>query len=297
MSLAPAITLRDAALATGITAAWGFHFVVIRAGALEVEPLTLLTLRFFLGSLVFLPFTRFVPVRELGGLASYAIPYLVLHIGLLFVALRYLEAGLTSLILQLGSPFILILGWAFYGEKFGLKTGFGLALALLGVGLIVYRPFDPHFPAFAALLAVISAFGWAVGALRMRAIGKVSFATMTFYSHIIALPFAAAMMAAFEGDPLPKFLGADWPILSAVLAYQVILMSLSLYWWRGLMERNPAYLVAPFALFVPVFGVLTGFLFLGEIPGRMAILGGGLVILGVGIIALRQFQKGRTLPA
>lgn len=294
---APSISLRDAALATGIAASWGLHFTVIRAGALEVEPLTLLTLRFLLASLIFLPFARRVTPEQFKALAFYAVFYLVLHIGLLFVALRYLEAGLTSLILQTGTPFILILGWVFFGEHFGIKTGFGLILALIGVCLIVYRPFDPDFPFFAALLGVVSAFCWAAGALRMRFIEGVDFASMTFYSHLVALPFALVMMGWFEGNPAPAVTAAHLPTLAGVLAYQVILMSLSLYWWRGLMQRNPAYLVTPFALFVPVFGVLSGMIFMGEQLGAGVLVGGALVIAGVGVISLRQIQKGKASAA
>lgn len=288
----PAISLRDALIATAIAASWGFHFVVIRAGALEVEPLTLLTLRFLLASLIFLPFAGRIAWPQFRAVSVYAFFYLVLHIGILFVALKYLEAGLTSLIMQLCTPFILVLGWVFFGEKFGLKTGSGLVLALIGVGCIVYRPFDPHFPLFAAALTIISAFCWAVGALKMRAIGDISFSSMTFYSHIFALPFAALMMTIFEGDPMPAIWTADHLILAGVLAYQVILMSLSLYWWRGLMQRNPAYLVSPFTLFVPIFGLLSSVILMGESLTAHALAGGALVIAGVGIISLRQLQKG-----
>lgn len=292
----PSISLRDAALATAIAASWGFHFVVIRAGALEVEPLTLLTLRFLLASLIFLPFAGRIAWPQFKAVSVYSFFYLVLHIGILFVALKYLEAGLTALIMQLCTPFILILGRIFFGEKFGLKTGSGLVLALIGVGFIVYRPFDPHFPIFAAILAVISAFCWAAGALKMRAIGDISFASMTFTSHLFALPFAAIMMAIFEGDPMPAIWTSNHLTLAGVLAYQVILMSLSLYWWRGLMQRNPAYLVGPFTMFVPLFSMASSMLLMGETLTSHALAGGALVIAGVGIISLRQLQKGLKTP-
>lgn len=293
-SHASSITLRDAALATAIAASWGLHFVVIRVGAHEIPPLLLLSLRYFLAAAVFLPFASRIDTRKLWAVASYAVPYLVLHIGLLFVALYYLEAGLTALILQLGMPFIILLGWLFYGEAFGLKTAAGLGLAFAGVILIVYKPFDPDFSYFAAVCAVVSAFAWAVGALRMRAVTDMNFATMTFTSHAIAVPFAVLLTLLFESNHGAALAGADIATLAFVLLYQVILMSLSLYWWRGLMQRNPAYMVTPFTLFVPVFGVLSGMIFLGEALSAHALLGGALVIAGVGVITLRQFQKGRA---
>ncbi|MCD8498258.1 MAG: EamA family transporter [Alphaproteobacteria bacterium] len=291
----PSLTLRDAALATAIAASWGVHFMVIRLGAHEVPPLFLLTLRYFLASLIFLPFTSRIDIKQIGGVASYALPYLILHIGLLFVALKYIEAGLASLIMQLGVPFIVLLGWVCFGEKFGPRTAGGLLLSMLGVVLIVYQPFNPDFSYIAAGLCVISAFGWAVGALRMRAVKDMNFATMTFSSHIIALPFALILTLIFETGQVVALGNAHYGILAFVLFYQVILMSLGLYLWRGLMHRNPAWLMTPFTLFVPVFGVLSGMIFLSERPGLYAVLGGLLVLVGVGIIFVRQAQKGRKL--
>ena len=51
--------------------------------------------------------------------------------------------------------------------------------------------------------------------------------------------------------------------------------------WVWLMARHPAGVVAPYSLLVPVVGILTAWLVLGERPTAIELLGGVLVIAGV----------------
>jgi O-acetylserine/cysteine efflux transporter len=51
--------------------------------------------------------------------------------------------------------------------------------------------------------------------------------------------------------------------------------------WSFLLSRYPANLVSPFALLVPVFGISSGVIFLGEPFGAAAILGSALVFAGL----------------
>ena len=66
------MTFRDILIALGIVALWGLHIVVIRIGALEVPPLSLLTMRFGLCVLLFLPFAKRINGTEIKNLFLYA---------------------------------------------------------------------------------------------------------------------------------------------------------------------------------------------------------------------------------
>lgn len=289
------ISFRDVTLALVVTALWGVHFSVIKIGAHEIPSLFLLVIRFSVASLIFLPFVKRMDRAHWRDLISYTIPYLVIHLGTLFVALKYTDAGLASIILQLGLPFSIILGWVFYKERFGLKTLIGLFLAFGGVLILVYQPLNPHFSALGAGLLVISAIGWAVGALRMRNIQDVDFYNMTFYSHLIALPFAIAATFIFESGQWEQLQKADPLSLSFVLFFQIVLMSICLFIWKGLMHRNPVYIITPFTMLVPVFGVISGILILGEVLDSKTVLGGVITLLGVMVITIRKIQKSEKI--
>ena len=80
--------------------------------------------------------------------------------------------------------------------------------------------------------------------------------------------------------PLPI---PDWPwqtlLIGTVLGSGV---------WVWLMSRHPAGRVAPFSMLVPVSGLTTAWLVLGETPNLLELFGGALVIGGVLWASLRR---------
>lgn len=287
------MSLRDMALAVLIVALWGLHVVVIRIGATEIPPLALLSIRFAIVITFAAFFVKRLPMEKIKAIALYAFPYLVLHLGTIFIGLRYVEAGTGGLILQTEVPFAIILGWLFFREKFGIKTTAGLVLAFIGVLIIIYKPGQDtsDFSYFGAGLLVASAFFWAVGSLRMRYIDGVDFWSMSFYSHLVALPFVALLSIFTESNQVADVVGADPLTLGLVLFYQTVLMTLCLYWWKGLMVRNHAYQVTVFMLLQPVFSLIFGMWILHETLDLMTIKGGLIALLGVGIVTMRKLTK------
>lgn len=285
------ISPKDLLLALGIIALWGFHFVVIRIGALEIPPLMLLSIRLFLAALIFAPFIKAISWPQYKNLFLYTVPYLVIHLATLFVGLRYLEAGIASLIIQMEMPFLVLLGFLFYKERFGLKSALGMVLALVGVVIIVYQPVGGDVSYIGAALIIISAFFWSVGSLRMRAVEGLDFFSMTFYSHATAFPFILALTLFIDSDHIEALTQANHMNLAFVLTYQVFLMSACLYYWRHLMSRNPAYIMSSFTLLVPVFAVLFSILLMGEVMSLKDVIGGLIVLTGVGIVVMRKRKR------
>ncbi len=75
----------------------------------------------------------------------------------------------------------------------------------------------------------------------------------------------------------------SWRGIGAVLylAYPVSLIGGAI--WNGLLTRNAAAQVVPFVLLVPLIGMLSGWLLLGETVSRQVAGGGALVLLGLAI--------------
>jgi len=61
--------------------------------------------------------------------------------------------------------------------------------------------------------------------------------------------------------------------------------------WTTLMRRNPASVVSPFSLLVPVVGLTASFLVLGERPSALEIAAAAVVISGVLLGSLRRAPK------
>ena len=59
---------------------------------------------------------------------------------------------------------------------------------------------------------------------------------------------------------------------------------------------HPASIVAPFTLLVPITGLLSGYLVLGETIAPLEMAGGALIVLGIAISVFRRRRRSNTVP-
>ena len=74
----------------------------------------------------------------------------------------------------------------------------------------------------------------------------------------------------------------------SVLYLGVIMTALGYYFWNTLIRTYAIEKVAPFLLLLPVFSLIGGVLFLGELISIAKVLGGLIVILGVAFVSLEK---------
>ncbi|MCB9983922.1 MAG: EamA family transporter [Rhodospirillales bacterium] len=284
--------INDVILALFVTLIWGGHLVIIRIGALEIPPFMLLSLRFFFCALVFLPFARRLTKDEFKNVTLYALLFQGLHMGLLFAGLAQVDAGLAGLIMKVEIPILILLGWAFYNERFGLKTLAGILIALIGGLIILYKPHeDAHINALGIICLLGSALFWAIGSVRLKYITTLNFPTMAGYAFAIPLPIITTISLIFESDHVETLRNAHHVLLAGVLLYQVALVSLAHYCWKQLMGRNPVYLVTPFTILTPIFGLIFGVIILHEPLSLTALIGAAIALTGITIVTFRRAKK------
>jgi O-acetylserine/cysteine efflux transporter len=92
----------------------------------------------------------------------------------------------------------------------------------------------------------------------------------------------------FEHGQVGAIMASDWRAWLS-LVFQACLVTLFGYsvWYR-MMRRFSLNQVMPFTLLVPVFGVLSGVIFLGDRVTQLMLMGAALAIAGIGIIVLRR---------
>jgi O-acetylserine/cysteine efflux transporter len=282
------------ALALTVTMVWGFNFVVIKVGTDGVPPLLLAGLRFvFLA----LPAVFFVPRPKApwGLVAAYGVFLGVGEFGLLFTAIKLgAPAGLSSLILQSQAFFTALLAAALLGERLRLHSVAGMAIAGSGLAIMGWGENQPgawggHFAAGLAMI-LAAALMWAIANVIARRIGDVGVLSLMVWSSLASPVPLFLLSLVFEG---PAAIGAaigsiSWLSIGA-LAYLVILSTLFGYGsWNHLIMKHGAGRVAPFSMLVPIFGVSSSAVFLGEHfrPGHAA--AAALVLLG---LALHAFGR------
>lgn len=278
-------------LALFVVAVWGANIVAIRAGVLEMAALTFLALRFSFTFLTFLPFARWPGKKQAWILLQVGVLMGVLHQGFLYAGLPLIDAGTMSILLQIQVIFVTILGWLFLGETIRWRTWTGIALGMAGVAVLLGGP-SLEGSMLGFVYGILSALFIALCYLRMKALKGIH--PFTF---IVGMNISSAIpmiIISYIAAPESWHGMADynWPMLGSILAFQVIVLSMTHIIWQKLLANNPVSMVAPWTLLMPLFGVGFAALLLDEPITLPIILGGILTIAGVGIITVRRIQKG-----
>lgn len=275
---------RDLALVFCVILAWGSNFTAMKLALDEIPPLLFVGLRF----VILIPLIAFFP-RPAPWRAIIAVGLLINmgQFGFLFAAMRAdVTAGLASLILQSQVPLTIVLAALFYGERVSAiqiagialacvgLAGFGLAgggnVTLLGLGLIL-----------------CGALCWACGNLVLRRSPGVNMVALFIWASLVPPLPMFGLSLAFEG-PTPfatiaAMSAAGWAsvvyvaVISTLIGYSI---------WGGLLSRHPAAVVTPFALMIPVVGIATASLVLGESVTGPEAFSGIIILAGIALAVL-----------
>lgn len=274
--------IRHIVLALSVAVVWGLSFIAIRWGVDEVAPLLLTALRYVFAAL---PAVFFVKRPAVGWplLIGYGLAIGVGQFGLLFVAIKLgMPAGLSSLVIQLQVFFTIFLAFAFFGERPGFAQLGGAAVALAGIGVIAVDRLEGA--ALLPLLLTIAAAGcWGLGNMVGKAAGRIDMLGFVVWSALIPpIPLFLASLLLDGPGAIP--LAVEQLTLKGVgsiafMAYVATLFGFGA--WAWLLSRYSTGQVAPFALFVPVAGIASAALFLGEAITGVEVIGSVLVFAGL----------------
>lgn len=265
---------RDWLSALVVIVVWGLNFVVMKWGLATLSPLLLCALRFVAASLPFVWFVRRPQALPWWLLATYGLVQGVGQFGLLFTGMKLgMPAGMASVVLQVQAFITMLLAAAFMGEKPQRWQWWGLVCAIAGLALIGAAHGDsPAEMTLAGFLITVGAAGmWASSNLLTRkaaqygAYTPVGFIVWTSLFPIVPLLALSVGVDGVEAVA-QQLQGIGWRELG-VIAYLALLSTLLGYGlWTQLLQRYAASTVAPLSLLVPVIGLLSALLLLGERP-------------------------------
>ncbi|GAA1429753.1 EamA family transporter [Microlunatus lacustris] len=277
---------RDQFRALLVAVVWGLNFPATAVALEHFPPFLMVALRFTLvavPALLLVPRPQ-VPVRWLLGVG--------LGIGLLQFAFLYLgmaagmPSGLASLVLQASAPFTVLIAGVWLGERITRRQAVGIAIAVLGLAVIAV-----HRAQVAALLPVVltlcGALGWAFGNVCSRQARAPQPLHLTLWMSVVPPVPMVVLSLLVEGPDRMLTALRTAPTLAALpavlgLLYIVVVATLLGYGlWNALLSRHPSSVVAPFSMLVPVVGVLSSWLLLGEVVDLTELLAGLAVVTGV----------------
>ncbi|MCB8819271.1 EamA family transporter [Microvirga rosea] len=285
-------------LALIVTVIWGLSFVVIKLGVGTTPPLLLASLRFFFAAL---PAVFFIPRPQTSWriLAGYGFFLGVAQFGLLFAAIALgMPASLASVVMQAQVFFTILFAAIAMGERPGPHQIVGGLVACFGLVLIAW----PRLSGGGAgpfLMTVAAAAAWGVANIVSKKAGRVDMLGFVVWASLIPpLPLLAFSLMLDGPDRVMAALShVNGGTVGAVayLAYPTTIFAFAV--WSFLLSRYPAATVTPFALLVPVAGILGSALILGETMHPIEAIGGAVIVLGlaVNVFGIRVMRRLRAV--
>ena len=277
------MTAADYARLFLLASLWGGAFIFLRVAAPVLGPAWTSELRVLLGGLALLAWFRATGFDP--GLRRHARAYLL--IGSAIIALPFtlyafasmhVPASLLSIVNATAPIFGLAWSAALGDERITRRKGAGLVLGVAGVALIAQPSglaMGPQFGwAIAAALGACCAYG-TTGVVVKRFSGGASPRGMAVGNQL-----AAALVLLPLLPVLPPLAAPSALVIANMLALALLASGVAFLLYFRLIADVGATRALTVTYLIPLFGILWGWLFLGEALPASALAGGVLILAG-----------------
>lgn len=275
------------ALLASVVIILGFNWPLLSIGVEALGPLWLTAFRLVGAALIVGSVAgvkgrlgRF-PRSDLPVVLSIAAFRLLLVIGLVLTALVVVPPGRSAVLVWTASLWTVPMAALVLGESMNVKRWIGLAAGLVGIVVLV-EPWNTDLSS-----TVLGGYGL----LMLAAVANAGTAVHVRYHTWSATPLdllpwqllmaaGPAVLAAFVIEGPPAF---EWtPVVAGIVVYQGALATgLALWAQITVLQHLPSITTNLTLMLVPVLGVLSSSLVLGEALTPTVIAGGALIAIGV----------------
>lgn len=278
---------------------WGIASPIIKFTLQGFDPLTFLTYRFGLSTVLAIIIFFFVgwhiprDKKTFWLMILYGFLTSTVSLGFLFLGLKNTTV-LDSSLITLASPLIIsVAGVLFLKENITKKEKIGMAIAMLGTIVTIIEPLTQNLNGMSGLTGNILVLGYviftAIGAVLAKKLLRAGVRplTMTNFSFIIGflslLPFtllSGVSFSTYHLVPISYHLGVFYmAILSGSFAY---------YLYNRAQKTIEISEASVFSYLYPVFSAPLAVLWLGEKITPVFIIGAVIISIGVAIAEIKK---------
>jgi len=283
---------------------WAGNFVVGRAVADQAAPIGLSFWRWFLATLILLPFVikpmwqyrhiikqHFWPLFILGVLSISSFNSLA------YISLQYTTATNATLLNSFIPIFILIISGLFLKEKISYIQVLGVIVSLLGVVVILTRLDRAVIATLEInkgdLWMLLAALDWALYSILLKYLRPTALpplpllGVMMIIGTLVLIP--VLMINPFDEEPI------RWtPEMIKAIAYIAIFPSIISYLaWNYGIQKLGAAIGGQYIHLMPLFGALMAVIFLGEKIQLYHLVGAACIALGLWL-SIHQHKDNKT---
>jgi drug/metabolite transporter (DMT)-like permease len=279
-----------------ITLVWGLNWPVMKAGVTDYPPLTFRTISMWLGLPVMalgLVLTRApfrIPRAHWRELFWLAVFNMFIWHALIIIAVKSLSSGRAAILGYSMPIFSAMLGAWLFGHRLSWRAWAGVAAAALGVLLLLWHEvINLAGRPLGVLYALISALAWAVGVhLMRRTTLTVPTLTISFWMTLMTAVVMSVLSLLFETPQWKAPPALTW---GAIAFNAVLIFGIVQTMWLSLARHLTPVASTLSVMLIPVIGVFSGALWLGEVlhwQDWAAVL---LMMLAIGSVLLPARTK------
>ena len=268
-------------LITILGAVWGSAFMFIKIATPELGPIALVNIRLAVAGLIFIPFL--LQQKYLKHFRSNLKSILVLSVintALPFSLFAYasLESSSNMLSILNGTTAIMavVISTIWLKIRLNFFQIMGVFIGLFGI-VVLANPDNVYISMKATILCLSAAFCYALSA---NYIQKFAYKTNTIVLIGWSLVIASVLLLPITFFNLPSQFPSNNVIFS-ILWLGVISTGVAFLGYVRLIEKVGAVKTATVAYFIPVFGVIWGYVFLGEPITSQILIGMILILIGI----------------
>lgn len=268
-------------LTTGLM---GSSFTIGKLGLAYSSPLLLVALRFTLAGIIMATIVKILnkphPVKAIDWvwLVLIGLFQTAFVMGCIFMALRTITSGETSILTFMNPLLVVVFGTLFIKSRYHIQQWIGVLLGFIGVFLTLGSHLDFKV---GTILGLLSAVSWAIATLLIKIHGfKFDTYVMTAYQMLFGglILFLGSLL--LEETFFKMTTQSILILLWLTIAASIIQFSI----WFYLLQRGNQERTSAFLFLAPFFGVLTGWFLLHERLTWSILFGGLLIFAGIFLV-------------
>ncbi len=265
MTLAP----RQLVLLVLLTLSWGVNWPVMKLGVTEYPPLAFRALSIWLGlPFVYLGARRMghslrIERRDWAEVTQLALTNMTVWHVMAIVCIQALSSGRAAILGYTMPIFSALWGRWLFGERLSARQALGVLGAAIGVMLLLWHEFGRMTgQPWAAMGMLAAAAVWALGTQQLRRSRlAVPTITLVWWMLILSAVVLTVLTVLFERELWHAPSTAAW---AAIAFNAVAIFGFAQIAWMVLARTLPPAASTLSVMMIPVLGVVTGALWLGE---------------------------------
>jgi drug/metabolite transporter (DMT)-like permease len=270
---------------------WGTTWPIIRIALTEIDPLSMRTGTYALGTLTLAAVCvvtrrsfRIPNLRTWGHVFAASMLNIVAFPLLTAFGQMVTTTSRVSILAYTMPIWSVVLAWIFLGERLTRIQTIALVLCTAGLAILIY-PLTANGVPLGVVLTIIAAISWAGGTVYLKwAHIDADPVGVAVWQLVIAFFFVAGLTLAYQGGV--SYSGAHIKALSAMIVSGMMGTGIAYGLWFAIVRRLPASTASLGVLSVPVVGVVMSMILLGERLTLADIMGFALIFAASACVLL-----------